>query len=68
LLSLFPKERVPALPTPRSLRKGRDHLALRAFPMEYAVTGGFLLAVVAGSFTTVILVGYGIAHLIGFAL
>jgi hypothetical protein len=32
--------------------------------MEYAVTAGFLLAVVAGSFATVIFVGYGIAHLI----
>jgi hypothetical protein len=36
--------------------------------MEYAVTAGFLLAVVAGSFATVTLVGYGIAHLIAFAL
>jgi hypothetical protein len=36
--------------------------------MEYAVTAGFLLAVVAGSFATVILVGYEIAHLIAFAL
>jgi hypothetical protein len=36
--------------------------------MEYAVTAGFLLAVVAGSFAAVILGGYGIAHLIAFAL
>ena len=45
-----------------------DYLALRAFPMQYAITAGFLLAVVAGSFATVILVGYGIAHLIAFVL
>jgi hypothetical protein len=36
--------------------------------MEYAVTAAFLLAVVAGSFAAVILGGYGIAHLIAFAL
>jgi hypothetical protein len=36
--------------------------------MEYAVTAGFLLAVVAGSFAAVILGGYGIAHLIASAL
>jgi len=39
-------------------------LALRVFRMEYTVTAGFLLAVVAGSFAAVILGGYGIAHLI----
>jgi hypothetical protein len=36
--------------------------------MEYAVTAGFLLAVVAGSFAVVILGGYSIAHLIALAL
>ena len=36
--------------------------------MQYAITAGFLLAVVAGSFATVILGGYGIARLIAFAL
>jgi hypothetical protein len=36
--------------------------------MEYAVTAGFILAVVAGSFAVVILGGYEIAHLIAFAL
>jgi hypothetical protein len=36
--------------------------------MEYAVTAGFLLAVVAGSFAAVILTGYGIARLIALAL
>jgi hypothetical protein len=36
--------------------------------MEYAVTAGFLLAVVAGSFAAVILGGYGIVHLIVSAL
>jgi hypothetical protein len=36
--------------------------------MEYAVTAGFLLAVVAGSFAAVILGGYGIVHLIASAL
>jgi hypothetical protein len=40
----------------------------RVFPMQYAITAGFLLAVVAGSFATVILGGYGIARLIAFAL
>ena len=43
-------------------------VSLRAFPMEYAITAGFLLAVVAGSFAAVILGGYGIARLIAFAL
>jgi hypothetical protein len=32
--------------------------------MQYAITAGFLLAVVAGGFGAVILGGYGIAHLI----
>jgi len=32
--------------------------------MEYTVTAGFLLAVVAGSFAVVILGGYGIVNLI----
>jgi hypothetical protein len=32
--------------------------------MQYAITAGFLLAVVAGGFAAVILTGYGIAHLI----
>jgi hypothetical protein len=41
---------------------------LRAFPMEYAATSGFLLAVVAGSFGAVIFAGYGIVHLIASAL
>ena len=36
--------------------------------MEYAVTAGFILVVVAGSFAVVILGGYEIAHLIAFAL
>jgi hypothetical protein len=36
--------------------------------MEYAVTAGFLLAVVFGSFAAVILGGYGIAQLIASAL
>jgi hypothetical protein len=36
--------------------------------MEYAVTAGFLLAVVAGSFAAVILSGYGVAQLIVSAL
>jgi hypothetical protein len=36
--------------------------------MEYAVTAVFLLSVVAGSFATVILGGYGIAQLIASAL
>ena len=36
--------------------------------MEYAITAGFLLAVVAGSFAAVILGGYGIVHLIASAL
>ena len=36
--------------------------------MQYAITAGFLLTVVAGSFATVILGGYGIARLIAFAL
>jgi hypothetical protein len=31
--------------------------------MQYAITAGFLLAVVASSFAAVILAGYGIAHL-----
>jgi hypothetical protein len=35
---------------------------------EYAVTAAFLLSVVAGSFATVILGGYGIAQLIVSAL
>ena len=43
-------------------------VSLRAFPMEYAVTAGFLLAVVAGSCAAVILGGYGIVHLIASAL
>jgi len=46
----------------------RRRVSLRAFPMEYAVTAGFLLAVVAGSFAAVILGGYGIVHLIVSAL
>jgi hypothetical protein len=41
---------------------------LRAFPMEYAVTAGFLLAVVAGSFAAVIFGSYEIAHLIALVL
>jgi hypothetical protein len=36
--------------------------------MEYAVTSGFLLVVVAGSFAAVIFAGYGIVHLITSAL
>jgi hypothetical protein len=36
--------------------------------MEYAVTSGFLLAVVAGSVAAVILAGYGIVRLIAFAM
>ena len=36
--------------------------------MQYAITAGFLLAVVAGSFAAVILGGYGIARLITYAL
>jgi hypothetical protein len=36
--------------------------------MEYAVTAGFLLAGVAGSFAAVILGGYGILHLIASVL
>jgi hypothetical protein len=36
--------------------------------MEYVVTAGFLLAVVAASFAAVILGGYGIVHLIALAL
>jgi hypothetical protein len=36
--------------------------------MEYAVTSGFLLAVVAGSFAAVIFAGYGIVHLLASAL
>jgi hypothetical protein len=36
--------------------------------MEYVVTAGFLLAVVASPFAAVILSGYGIAHLIASAL
>jgi hypothetical protein len=36
--------------------------------MQYAITAGFLLAVVAGNFAVVILGGYGIAHLIAHAL
>jgi hypothetical protein len=41
---------------------------MKEFLMEYAITAGFLLAVVAGSFAAVILDGYGIAHLIASAL
>jgi hypothetical protein len=40
----------------------------RAFAMQYAITAGFLLAIVAGSFAAVILGGYVIARLIAFAL
>jgi hypothetical protein len=36
--------------------------------MQYALTSAFLLAVVAGCFATVILVGYGAAQLIDSAL
>jgi hypothetical protein len=36
--------------------------------MQYAVTAGFLLALVAGGFAAVILGGYGIAQLIASAL
>jgi hypothetical protein len=36
--------------------------------MQYAITAGFLLAVVAASFAAVILGGYGIARLITYAL
>jgi hypothetical protein len=36
--------------------------------MEYAITSGFLLAVVASSFAAVILAGYGIVRLITMAL
>jgi hypothetical protein len=36
--------------------------------MEYAVTAGFLLAVVAGSLAAVIFGGYEIAHLVAFVL
>ena len=36
--------------------------------MQYAITAGFLLAVVAGSFAAVILGGYEIARLIALAL
>jgi hypothetical protein len=36
--------------------------------MEYTITAAFLLAVVTGSFATVILGGYGLAHLIASAL
>jgi hypothetical protein len=36
--------------------------------MEYAVTAGFLLAVVAGSFAAVIFGSYEIAHLIALVL
>jgi hypothetical protein len=38
------------------------------FPMQYAVTAGFLLAVVGVGFAVVILGGYGIAHPIASAL
>jgi hypothetical protein len=38
------------------------------FRMQYAATAGFLLAVVAGGFATVILGGYGIVHLIAHVL
>jgi hypothetical protein len=41
---------------------------LWGFPMQYAITAAFLLAVVAGSFAAVILGGYGVAQLIAFAL
>jgi hypothetical protein len=36
--------------------------------MEYAVTSGFLLAVVAGSFAAVIFAGYSIVRLIASTL
>lgn len=36
--------------------------------MEYAVTSGLLLAIVAGSFAAVILAGYELAHLIALVL
>jgi hypothetical protein len=36
--------------------------------MRYAITAGFLFAVVAGSFSAVILGGYEFARLIAFAL
>ena len=36
--------------------------------MEYAVTAGFLLTVVAGSSVAVILGGYGIVHVIASVL
>jgi hypothetical protein len=36
--------------------------------MQYAVTAGFLLAVVAGGFAAVILGAYGIAQLVGLVL
>jgi hypothetical protein len=36
--------------------------------MQYAVTAGFLLAVVAGGFAAVILGAYGIAQLVALVL
>jgi hypothetical protein len=40
----------------------------RAFPVQYAITAGFLLAVVAGSFAVVIFTGYGIARLVALVM
>jgi hypothetical protein len=47
-------------------REGRSWF--EGFPMQYALTAGFLLPVVAGGFAAVILGGYGIAHLIAHVL